>query len=68
MTSRLGIAPLRKHRHDVMRFGIVSQPAAAPAHPYTVRCSAESAALCPACGDALAGSLGSRIAAGRVRA
>lgn len=65
MTARLGIAAVRKHGPTVTRYAVVSQPGSAPLHPFTRLCSSRSGALCPACGDALTGSLASRVAAGR---
>lgn len=69
MTSaRLGLVPIRKHGRLVARYGIFSQPAQAPPHPFSRLCSALPGARCPACGDAQAGSLESRVREGRVRA
>lgn len=69
MTSvRHGIAYIRNHGAHATRFAIRSQPAHAPPHPFSRLCSALPGARCPACWDAQAGSLESRVRAGRVRA
>ncbi len=68
MTPRHGIFPIRKHSPLVTRFAITSQPSHAPPHPFIGLCSHLPGARCPACGDALAGSLGERVREGKVGA